>query len=116
MSYILLSLFSRHLFYLDVRKAFIENKLHTTIEQLYRLSALIAQIEIGDLDPANGLTLALINYPKYLPTNCCLAQCNLDKPRHIRVRWRSGGSSDSSTSNTDQPDSDAKEQEQVKFF
>lgn len=104
----------RHIFYLDIRKDFIENKLHTTIQQLYSLTALIAQIELGDLDPENGLSVAPMTYSKFLPSNCSLSSCDPNRPRQIRVRWRSGGSSDSNNSNSEQPGLDGTEQEQVK--
>lgn len=88
---------------MDVRRAFVENRLRTTSsQQLFHLSALIAQIELGDSESAVVSTTALLNYPKFLPTNY-LTSCSLDpeRPPQLRVRWRSGGNGDSTVSSDD---------------
>ncbi|GFT60561.1 e3 ubiquitin-protein ligase MYLIP [Nephila pilipes] len=108
---------TRHYFYLDVRRAFIENRLRTSSTDLMcHLTSLIAQIELGDLEESVGSATALLQYPKYLPTNC-LVNCSEDPehPPQIRVRWRSGGSSDANSNNHNSADevvSDSRDEEQ----
>ncbi|KFM72315.1 E3 ubiquitin-protein ligase MYLIP-A, partial [Stegodyphus mimosarum] len=104
---------TRHLFYLDVRRAFVENRLRTTgSHQLYRLAALVAQIELGDLNIEGGTAATLLNYPKFLPSNYCVSSNtdDIDRP-HIRVRWRSGGSSDCNSNSGDDIVYDGREEE-----
>ncbi|CAL1290618.1 unnamed protein product [Larinioides sclopetarius] len=108
---------TRHYFYLDVRRAFIENRLRaSSTQQICHLTALIAQIELGDLDETVGSASALLQYPKYLPTNY-LVNCSEDpeNPPQLRVRWRSGGSSDASSNNQNSNDeiiTESKDEEQ----
>ncbi|GIX76421.1 e3 ubiquitin-protein ligase MYLIP [Caerostris darwini] len=92
---------TRHYFYLDVRRAFIENRLRaTSTHQMCHITALIAQIELGDLEETVGSATALLHYHKYLPTNCIM-NCSDDseRPPQLRVRWRSGGSTDANSNN-----------------
>ncbi|XP_054711051.1 E3 ubiquitin-protein ligase MYLIP-like [Uloborus diversus] len=106
---------TRYHFYLDIRQSFIENNFHTlSSHQICKLAALLAQVEVGDLDPTHTSITALLKYPKFLPSNCSLAAFSdeSDRPRHLRVRWRSGGSNDSISSNSDDPVCDGGQEEQ----
>ncbi|XP_071038350.1 E3 ubiquitin-protein ligase MYLIP [Parasteatoda tepidariorum] len=102
---------TRHHFYLDTRRAFVENNLRTSQCKMCHLAALIAQIELGDLEVAVDATTALMRYSKFLPSNCAV-NCSDDRPPQLRVRWRSGGTSDND-SNEDSFEAKADDDQQV---
>ncbi|RWS10342.1 E3 ubiquitin-protein ligase MYLIP-A-like protein [Dinothrombium tinctorium] len=70
--HLLLQESTRHQFYLSLVQDIQEGRLRVEDKRkAIQLTALIAQIELGDLESSNEITAALLNYPKWLPPNIC---------------------------------------------